>query len=157
MPNRDAAVSAAAGTISGALAGAPGGPVGIAIGALVGLGSSLIGSLFGDRGDAAENNDPTRLIRASIADGRWIIGEVKAPGVLLDNYETDIPEGAKDLQRDGRVITGATTSAGIVTHLVVGIGEGNLARMDRLWVDDIEVPLVRGLGWLLALRPGRIR
>ena len=80
MPNRDAAVSAAAGTISGALAGAPGGPVGIAIGALVGLGSSLIGSLFGDRGDAAENNEPTRLIRASIADGRWIIGTVQSAG-----------------------------------------------------------------------------
>ena len=67
----------------------------------------------------------------------------KAPGVLLDNYETDIPEGAKDLGSNG---SAATTSAGIVTHLVVGIGEGNLARMDRLWVDDIEVPLVRDPG-----------
>ena len=144
MPNRDAAVSAAAGTISGALAGAPGGPVGIAIGALVGLGSSLIGSIFGDRGDAAENNDPTHLIRASIADGRWIIGTVKAPGVLLDYYETDIPEGARITDVSGSV--GLTTSPGIVGHIVIGIAEGTLLGMDRLWVDDIEVPLVRDPG-----------
>ena len=81
MPHTNAAGDAALSTASGAAQGfIAGGPPGAAIGALVGLGSSLIGSIFGDHGDAAENNEPTRLIRASIADGRWIIGTVQGAG-----------------------------------------------------------------------------
>ena len=73
----------------------------------------------------AQRADTRHTVTSAVSPGRWIVGRARVGGVLIFYKEVDGPNGASDL------------------HLALILSEGACDAIERIWVRDEELPVIR--------------
>ena len=74
---------------------------------------------------AADTEDPTAIVRASVLPARWILGRARVGGMLAFYYEGDRLENYGPM----------------TLNMAVVLSEGSLDAIERVWVDGVEAKI----------------